>query len=231
MCSQFESVVPITKLAKYVHSIYVDLINGNQGYKSHIYPHTKAPVIIKENNVNRIVLMNYSLVPCWSKSLKPKFATYNARLDREGRNNILELIYNLPTWRKPFEKQHCIVPLSGFYESCHYGTHAGHMVKFTQRDPEQILFAAGIWDKWTDLSTGEIIHSFAILTDEPAPFILEIGHDRQPVFLNLHNTGIWLNNDLTSTENYRFLKNNQECIDYLVTDYRKLKASKNDLAS
>lgn len=231
MCSQFESVISIANLAKYTNSVYVDSLDNIEGFASHIYPHIKAPVIIKENNVNKIVFMTYSLVPYWSKSSNLKFATYNARLDREGKNNMRELIYNLPTWKKPFEKQHCIVPLAAFYESCHQGSHAGYIVKFAPNNPEQILFAARIWDKWTDLSTGEIVYSFAIITDEPELFIIEVGHDRQPVFLNLSNTSIWLNNDLTSTENYNFLKNNQERINYLVSDYRKLKVIKNDIAS
>jgi putative SOS response-associated peptidase YedK len=233
MCSQFESVIPIAKLAKYTNSIY-DEQTENLLWDTHVYPHAKAPVIIRPADTNSITLMNYSLIPSWSKTAKPKFATYNARLDRQNKDaSALDLIYNLPTWRKPFKQQRCIVPLTGFYESCHTGTHAGYIVKFTPVNPEDILLAAGIWDTWLDGSTGEIIVSFAILTDDPNTFILNIGHDRQPVFLSQENANAWLHCEKLKTEEaYTFLKSNQDPVNYSVTNYRPLKKHvHNDLFS
>lgn len=222
MCSQFESVISITKLSKYTHSIYDKQVE-DLAIDPHIYPHNKAPVIINQVGINKIVLMSYSLVPYWSKTARPKFATYNARLDRISKDNAeLELIYNLPTWKKSFKQQHCIVPLAGFYESCHFGSHKGNIVKFTSANSE-ILLTAAIWDKWLDHSTGEIITSFAILTDEPTSFILKVGHDRQPVFLSQENSEIWLHNTFSAEENYHFLKTSQLAVNYQVTDYKQLK--------
>jgi putative SOS response-associated peptidase YedK len=231
MCSQFEAVVSITKLAKYTHSIYDEQVE-DLAIDPHIYPHTLAPVVINQAGINKLVLMSYSLVPYWSKTSRPKFATYNARLDRISKDNAeLELIYNLPTWKKPFKQQHCIVPLAGFYESCPTGYHAGHIVKFSSIRPDFILLAAGIWDRWVDHSTGEVITSFAILTDDAAPFILKVGHDRQPVFINQENANLWLNSTgLSPEDNYKFLKSHQEPVNYLVTDYKEFKRFKpNDL--
>ena len=232
MCSQFENIVAITKLAAYTNSIFDDAV-ATMVWDPHIYPYTKAPVITKYNQHNLIRLMNYSLVPAWSKSAKPKFSTYNARLDRPAQGDVLELIYNTPTWRKPFLKQRCLVPLTGFFESCRVGTHAGNIVKFTAENPAQILLAAGIWDKWTDYATGEIIYSFAIITDNPCDFILDVGHDRQPVFLTLENAQVWLNTEtLPADKAYDYLKENQESIKYSVTNYKPLKGFKqNDLFS
>ena len=232
MCSQFENLVPIAKLAKYSNSIFDDQV-ASLIWEPHVYPYAKAPVVTRYEQYNSIRLMSYSLVPAWSKTAKPKFSTYNARLDRPGQGDSLELIYNTPTWRRPFLKQRCLVPLSGFFESCRVGTHVGNIVKFTANNSDDILLAAGIWDKWTDQTTGEIINSFAIITDNPCDYILEVGHDRQPVFLNLANADTWLNTEaLPAAEAYNFLKNNQEPINYAVSNYKQLKgARQHDLLS
>jgi len=223
MCSQFENLIPIAKLAAYTHSIFDDQV-ASLSWEPHVYPYAKTPVVTRYNQTNSIRLMSYSLVPSWSKTSKPKFSTYNARLDRPGHGDSLELIYNTPTWRTPFKEQRCLVALTGFFESCRQGSHAGFTVKFTPGNPDELLFAAGVWDKWTDHTTGEIIHSFAILTDAPCAYILRVGHDRQPVFLNLANADTWLNTEaLPAAEAYNFLKTNQEPINYAISNYKQLK--------
>lgn len=92
MCSQFEAVVSIEKLAKYTNSIYDNQINESN-FSEHVYPYSNSPVITRYNNVNKIELMSYSLIPYWSKTAKPRFSTYNARLDRKSVNNSLEREY------------------------------------------------------------------------------------------------------------------------------------------
>lgn len=101
-------------------------------------------------------------------------------------------------------------------------------MRFTDANSESILLAAGIWDNWTDVSSGESITSFAILTDEPTQFLLEVGHDRQPVFLSPDNAQIWLKQSLSAPEAYQFLKQQQQEINYSVSNYRQLKGWKNN---
>ncbi len=222
MCSQFENKAPISQILKITDALIDEQIL-NYSWETNVFPYTQAPVVTRYNENNILRLMKYSLVPAWSKESKPKFSTYNARLDRPGQGNKLELIYNAPTWRIPFSQQRCLVPLTGFFESCREGTHVGNIVKFSSASDE-ILLAAGIWDKWTDKDTGEIIFSFAILTDDPCNYIKEVGHDRQPVFLTKDNGNIWLNsNKLETKEAYQFLKNNQEAVKYNVSNVKKLK--------
>ena len=224
MCSQYELVSPVSKIISHARITLDDSVLGLT-WDTHVFPYTKAPVITKYNNQHSLRLMSYSLIPSWSKIAKPKFTTYNARLDRPGKQSgKLELIYEAPTWSKPFRSQRCIVPLSGFFESCREGSHAGNMVKFSNKDESDLLLAAGVYDRWTDRSTGEIIDSFAILTDDPVPFIQEVGHDRQPVFLSLDNAYKWLDHSaLPFKVAYEFLKMHQLPIDYKVRDIRKLK--------
>ena len=44
-------------------------------------PQMLALVIVKSGNELMFKLMNFSLIPSWSRERRPKFATHNARLD------------------------------------------------------------------------------------------------------------------------------------------------------
>lgn len=138
----------------------------------------------KTNTQAQLKTMNFSLVPSWSKTPKVKFATHNARLD-----TILEK----PTWRGPFVKKHCLVPITEFVESItEIGKPlAGNMVRFRERSGDLIV-AAGIYDEWVNNETGEVLESFAILTTEPPPFVFDVGHDRCPVFIKKEHYKDWL---------------------------------------
>lgn len=145
-------------------------------YAERIFPYSPAPVLTQ----NGLVKMQYSLVPSWSKESKVKFATYNARI---------ETVTEKPTWREPFKRHHCLIPMTGFIESIDEGEYKGHMVEFFGSD---LLVAAGIYDEWTDKKTGEVLESFAMLMTEPTDFIRAIGHDRQPIFLKEDAARKWL---------------------------------------
>lgn len=192
MCAQYDAEMTPGDLEKYLRKIWgLD----RPAWKTRIVPYAKAPVAVGDH----LELMQYSLVPSWSKEPKVKFATYNARLD-----TILEKA----TWKRPFTKHHCVVPLSRFVEPIYTGKLAGNMVAF--RAPE-LLLAAGIYDEWKNPETGEILKSFALVTDDPSDYVKEIGHDRQPVFLSQKRAEDWLNNEKQQGEELRtFLKEGAE---------------------
>lgn len=149
-----------------------------------IVPYTFAPVLVAENDVIEMIPMKFSLVPSWSPEPKVKFATHNARL---------ESVDQKKTWKNPFIRRHCIVPMTDFIEPIYEGAHAGNMVSF--HAPEnQGLLAAGIWDEWADRKSGEVMASFAIITHDPLPFVEKQGHDRSPLFLQQEDAETWLTN-------------------------------------
>lgn len=147
-------------------------------------PHRKAPVIVRGKDKElKFFPMNFSLIPSWSKDPKVKFATHNARI---------ETVTEKPTWRKPFYSQHCLIPMTGFYESVYEGPLAGNIIEFSKSD-QKLLFAAGVWDHWIDPQKKiPNIISFAILTTTPTDFIQHYGHDRSPLFLDFEHGKKWL---------------------------------------
>jgi putative SOS response-associated peptidase YedK len=147
-----------------------------------IVPHLVAPVIVKEGADLCFKEMFFSMVPSWSNERRPKFATHNARF---------EDVETKPTWREPFRKNHCLVPIDEYYEPIYKNEDAGWMVGFKRSDGEA-MFAAGIFDQWVDKSTGEVIESFTILTTNPLPLVEKIGHDRSPFFIKESAFEPWL---------------------------------------
>lgn len=194
MCAQYQVELNSNVLNTDFNIKISDSLNS---FKSRLLPYQPAPVIVKNKTGQlQLVKMNFSLVPSWSKDAKLKFATHNARI---------ETVTTKPTWRIPFAKQHCIIPIQSFYESVHEGPLAGHIIEFSQIKNEQ-LYAAGIFDCWINPNTQKSVFSFAILTTDPSPFILDNGHDRSPIFLNPRDALDWLNIELTAEQFIEFLK-------------------------
>ena len=180
-----------------------------------IVPHTLAPVIVAAaGGKNLVKLMSFSLVPSWSKDRKPKFATHNARLDT---------VIEKPTWKKPFQTKHVIVPISSFIEPIYVNDLAGNMVQFFDKG-EHILAAAGIYDEWVNKETGEVLESFTILTDDPPSFVNKVGHDRCPVFIGKKYFEEWLNPAKVAPEQLlKRLRSNVQKIEFDVAKHRPMR--------
>lgn len=148
-----------------------------------VVPYRRAPAVVAGPSGRILRSMNYSLIPSWSKEPKVRFATHNARLD-----TILEK----PTWRKPFTKHRCLIPLTHFVEPIYLHQYAGNMVAFSPSQPH-LLAAAGLYDQWVHMQTGEVLFSCAIITDAPPTFVAATGHDRCPVFIQESAYEQWLN--------------------------------------
>lgn len=184
------------------------------GLDDQVFPYRNALVITKDKTI-KMSKFRYSLTPSWSKVEKVKWATYNARLNRtNSKTNKFEKIYEVPTWKSVFGIKNCVVPMLSFRESCVDGIESGKIVDFKSAK-ETMLLAAGIYDEWLNIQTGEIINSFAIITTEPTDYIKSIGHDRSPVLLSKEKCIEWINGVGSKEESYLYLLNTN--LDYLLT--------------
>lgn len=185
-----------------------------------IYPHRPAPVIIEEQGELQVRILSYSLVPSWSKDKRPKFATYNARVEE---------VLNKPSWREPFKSKHCIVPVKFFIESVYTGPYAGHNIAIEAKD-HRVMTAAGIWDTWIDKKTGEVVDSFAILTSAPPEDVLSAGHDRCPIFLDQNHWRSWIHETHDGKEWVQFLEKNRAEISFEFHQREALKSFNKQLS-
>lgn len=178
MCSNYS--VHFTK--EIFESQGVEIRDTFDKVDTRFFPGSLAPVILKNDAGLKLDQFVFSLIPAWSAESKIKFATHNARI---------ETVLEKASWKKPFLSQHCLVPISGFYESVYDGDFAGNVIRFEKPD-KSLLFAAGVYDIWKNSSGSEVIKSFSILTTEPTEFILKNGHDRSPLFLDFANGDEWV---------------------------------------
>ena len=195
MCSKFTlkttSVDILKELAELDTDLSVSSHKKTIDFDNEYFPSVVAPVIVNDHGAMKLTPMKFALVPSWSTEAKPKFATHNARI---------ETILDKPTWRKPFVSNHCVIPMTGFYESVYEGPLKGHVIKFEGVN-QRILYTTGIYDFWQDKEKPEnSFFSFSILTRDPSTFILDHGHDRTPIFIDKKFIPAWLQNKLSTGE-------------------------------
>ena len=145
--------------------------------------------------------MRYRVRPAGSDSEIPsKFNVFNARLDS---------LESRQTWRPLFMRQHGLLPFVRFFEWVE-DEGKKRLISF-KSDRHEIMWAPCLWDYWYHQKENFGFYSFAIITDDPPPEILERGHDRCPIFLREELINDWLNPVSKSLqEMYSILKNKQE---------------------
>jgi putative SOS response-associated peptidase YedK len=159
---------------------------------SRIFPGSYAPVMVMEEGQLVVKPMRYLCRP----SGRPAFydtkypGTYNARRDNLG-----------GFWKELFGATHGIVVLEAFFENVSRHRVEGRelgpsetpenvVLEFRPR-PQQPMFAACLWSRWSEPGQEELL-SFAAITDEPPPEVSRAGHDRCVIPLRKENVEAWL---------------------------------------
>jgi putative SOS response-associated peptidase YedK len=146
-------------------------------------PSQPAPVIVADGE-RLLDLYRWGLIPAWAKDPKVGYKMMNARA---------ETVATTSAYRRPFQRQRCLVPADGFYEWKPDPINP----KKAPKTPMYITLAseapfafAGLWDVWKD-AEGKEIRSFTIITTSPNELIQPI-HNRMPVILNPRDEDAWL---------------------------------------
>ena len=105
-----------------------------------------------------------------------------------------ETITKAPTWREPFKKRRCLVPVSAFYEWPKEGKPPKQPYAF-ELSSGGTFALAGLWDAWKD-SGGHWLQSFAIVTTEANELMSRI-HPRMPAILHSRDYDRWLDREET----------------------------------
>jgi len=162
------------------------------GYFINAFSRPYLPVITN-HDPDKIQPFTWGLIPFWVKDAKTAEkignSTYNARA---------ETIWEKPSFRDPARHKRCLVLAHGFYE---YYTAPGRKIPFYIRRKDNQPFAfAGLFDKWTNPDTGEVISAVSIITTQ-ANALLEKIHNskkRMPVILSEVTEKEWINDNLSS---------------------------------
>ena len=124
-------------------------------------------------------LYRWGLIPFWAKDEKIGYRMINARA---------ETLAEKPSFRNALEKGRCLVFADGFYEWKGKGKEKQpYRIHIKEKEP---FMMAGLTERW-QAPSGEIIHSFTIITTEPNVLTSEV-HDRMPVILDPDSARHWL---------------------------------------
>ena len=137
--------------------------------------------------------MRWGLIPCWSKDEKIGDKLTNARA---------ETLTEKPSFKKPFQKQRCLIPADGYYEWQRSGTNKIPF-RFTMAD-NRFFCMAGLWERWirphqegefclddTGPSINQVVETFTIITCEPNLMAAKV-HTRMPVIVGPEHYSWWL---------------------------------------
>lgn len=155
-------------------------------------PSMALPVVRSKNGMRELIGMRWGLIPSWAKDEKIGYKMINAR----G-----ESVAQKPSFKRPFLKQRCIVPVSGFYEW--KIVDAGKQPYYIFPKEGALFALCGLYDSWKS-PEGEVVESFSIITTEANEFMKEI-HDRMPAILSMGDYDIWLDERNQDSENLQEL--------------------------
>ncbi|CAD6015805.1 SOS response-associated peptidase [Agreia sp. COWG] len=136
--------------------------------------------------VRRLEPARWSLTPSWSKTIKTKFPTFNARS---------EDIATKASWKGPLKAHRAIVPVDGYYE-WQTDDNGIKTPTYIHGADGETLALAGLYSWWPDHALDENDPNYwtltaTILTSSAIDELLGI-HDRNPVPLPEHLWGQWL---------------------------------------
>jgi putative SOS response-associated peptidase YedK len=167
-----------------VHDLYY-LTGAARNLQAHynIAPTDTVEVVRSaDGGTNELVPMRWGLVPWWwKKPLKQLPASFNARA---------ETVTDKPMFRGAFERHHCTIPASGYYEWIKRPD--GKQPYFISATDGGVLSFAGLWDRWKNPETGEPLASCTIIVTDANALTRTI-HDRMPVLLDKADIKSWLN--------------------------------------
>jgi putative SOS response-associated peptidase YedK len=131
--------------------------------------------------------LRWGLVPYWAKDVKIGYSLINAKA---------ETVAEKAAFREAFNARRCIIPADGFYEwQTIPGTKTKQPYCIAMKDRGLFGFA-GLWERWKDRASGEVVRSFSIITTTPNEVCSPI-HDRMPVILDPESYARWLGEEPT----------------------------------
>ena len=109
----------------------------------------------------------WGLIPCFAKTRALKYSTNNARAEE---------LSGKASYKEPWKRgQRCIIPAQSFDEpNWETGKNVWWRFKRSDCDPWGL---AGLWNRWTDPATGEVVESYTMLT---------LNADEHPLMRRMH---------------------------------------------
>ncbi|MCK5343851.1 MAG: SOS response-associated peptidase, partial [Candidatus Heimdallarchaeota archaeon] len=156
--------------------------------------------VIANDDTEQFHIMHWGLIPFWVKNPfdaeKIRTKTMNARA---------ETLFEKPSFRQAIIKRRCLIPADGFFEWRNYlGRNYPYYIRLKN---QEIFSLAGIWERWTNKESKEIVETFSVITCDANPLMQKVHNKkkRMPVILNKEDEMDYLHDDLSKNEIEEFL--------------------------
>lgn len=196
MCGRFAVDSEINELIEEFVATGGDVNDWRPSYN--IRPTDPVPVVLESartgSPVRRLELARWSLVPSWSKELKTKFPTFNARS---------EDVATKSSFKASVATKRAIIPAAGYYE---WHTVGKTKTPFYIHDPQGTLAFAALYSWWRDHSLADDdparwVLTATIMTMPAVPHLAGI-HDRNPVPLPRDWWDSWLSTEIDGDQSF-----------------------------
>ena len=165
------------------------------------FSYQQWPVIFNEAQsqgpVLRPGLMHWELIPNWVRNQKElnesrkKYTTLNIKSEGILQNKVAQALVHT---------NRCLVLASHFFEWQEVNKEKyPHCIQLKDAG---LFYMAGVWNTWTDYTSGETKNSFGIITTEANDFMAKIHNvkKRMPTILNDALAAAWVSGQLSSNE-------------------------------
>ena len=152
----------------------------NLAPRYNIAPTQQVAIVRLQDDVRRLALAHWGLLPSWAKDRKMAARLINARA---------ETVAEKPSFRAAFATRRCLVPADGYYEWLAMKD-GKQPYRLARRDGAPFAFA-GLWERWIEPEGGAHVESCTIITTAADDAVRPI-HHRMPAILAPGDYAEWL---------------------------------------
>lgn len=161
------------------------------------FDHPKLPVVTG----SEILFCQWGLIPHWIKDETAARDIRTRTLNAAG-----ETLFEKPSFRKSIASKRCLLGINGFYEWRLFNK--TKYPYFIQARDNGILSLGCLYDLWTNQVTGEMVHTFSVITT-PANPMMETIHNtkkRMPLIISREHEHLWVSPELTAADVMQMVK-------------------------
>jgi putative SOS response-associated peptidase YedK len=154
--------------------VFDELDETNLAPSFNVAPQSFQPVVRLngETGKRELTVMRWGLVPFWSEDGKASFSTINAKS---------ETVATSPAFREAWKTRRCLVPADWFYEWQKLDEKTKQPYAIAMKGDGMFAFG-GLWEKWKDKTTGQVLRTYTVLTTDPNE-LMEPIHNRMPLII------------------------------------------------
>ncbi len=181
MCGRFTLTVHhIAEAAEALEAVVDEAVSDAYRPRYNVAPGDRHWILRHKQGQRQIVPADWGLINHWAKDPSVAFKQINARA---------ETLAERAAYRDAFARRRCIVLSDGFYEW--RGPRGSREPLWIHPEGGGLLLLAGLYESWTDPSTGEVRRTFTVITTPPNALVAPI-HDRMPAVLDREVIDDWL---------------------------------------